>query len=176
MKLLFVISFVSVCFQSYSQIAYFKNKESKWKKDLDLVLDKIVTHNQKIFLYQKHPFIDIKDVLFEFDSLNTYLKTDSTTLTQIWETHKLNFTFPFDWLDSNPRKTKEKILNSKKWKDGEIMVLSASATIYVDKNVFLIEITRYCGGLCFFRNIYLVEKINDEKDIIIKFNIASGAG
>ena len=176
MKIVVVFCLISVSFLFYSQSSCSRNKESRWKKDTDLVLEKIVPSDQKIRLYQKHPFIDIKDVLIEFDSLKTYLRIDSTALTQIWKTHKLNFTYPIDWLDRNPKRTKEKMIHSKNWQAGKMAVLSASATIYVETNIFFMELTKYCGGLCFFRTIYLAEKINDGKDIIIRYKIASGAG
>lgn len=175
MKVCFLIFFTAFFFNINAQYRFSNGNESKWKRDIDMVLETFVQKTQKVYLYQNKPFIK-KTQTPEFDSLLLSYEIDSNKWDCIWNTHKHNFIFPHDWENNSSKKDRHKILFSKQWANKKVRVLSISSTIYLKENLFIVEISEYCPGTCFRSFILFIEKTDDNSKIKVTHIIDNGGG
>ena len=156
MKKLFLFLFLIFnIIQCYSQ------KNYHWDYFVKPILDSISSvKNKKIYFY-KVTVLKEKKVLSCDSILHNFYNLDSTEIHYIIESSNLNRgKFSKKWKNGISNKKKRRIDN--KWHKNKSLIVSVSFPVFIKKDIYLLEITYHCPGLCGYSNLYFirVDKIN----------------
>lgn len=132
-----------------------------------------IYHTKKTYFYQYGEVFDKIQPSQDFYSvLLTNYKIDSIKWIEIWNTWHFNHADNSLFKKSISIERKDKLLRSKRWKKHKIEILRVTYPIFLTKKDCIIEITRYCRGICSSSTVYFIE-IKEDKTPLIKHKFRS---
>jgi hypothetical protein len=163
-----LIIFLFVCTSALGQK---KLKHGNWHTFVQPVLDSIYGETKKVYLYSYFR-IPKEQSLSIVSYVDRHFSSVSCDWNQLWIIANNNSLIDFDWNGGFSSSKKDRLIQSKRFKNEKIEVISVSRLIFLSRNEYMIAITTYCPGLCSSTKIYFINfDLKTEKvKIISSFN------
>lgn len=160
MKRLFLLLILII--NSKQACSQYKLKEDdQWYYLVQPVLDSISKSENKKIYYYRCSILKERRILSNDSILKNFYNLDSSDIHCIYESWEINRGYLTKmWYKGISNKKKYKL--EKKWDKNKSIIATISLPIFIKKDVYLLEVTYHCPGLCGSTYLYFIriDKIN----------------